>query len=96
MPLNDDQREMLQVNAARDRAEQLLSEMKKAFAEAEANAESRADLTDEQRELGELAMRKAMESTQRMLDSLNAALEIAQDAIDGPEPPSQSDSVDRT
>ncbi len=81
MSLKDEQREALQVNAARDRAEQLLAEMKKAFAEAQANIPEREDLSDEQRELGELAMRKAMESTQRMLDSLNAALAIAQGSL---------------
>lgn len=91
MSLSDEQRETLQVNAARDRAEQLLAEMQKAFADAHANAPDREGLTDEQRELGELAMKRAMESTQRMIDSLNAALAIAQGSLAQQEDKSDAD-----
>ncbi|QDU56479.1 hypothetical protein [Aeoliella mucimassa] len=78
--LNDAQNDSLRAAAAREQAEELFAKMQQAFDQAQADALQRTDLTDQQRAEGELAMRKALDSTQRMIDSLNQALKIADQA----------------
>lgn len=82
MSLNDAQRDVLEVNAARDKAEHLLAEMERVFAEARSGAQDRSDLTDADRQQGEQAIQKAMESARRMIKSLTAAKEMADRAAE--------------
>ena len=80
MSLSDAQRDLLKASAARDQAEELLTKMQATFEQAKAEADQRGDLTDQQRAEGEQAMRQALESTQRMIASLNEAMSLAQRA----------------
>lgn len=81
MPLNDDQKRALLTNLARDKAEHLRDQIKRLAREAAETDHS--DLTDAQRALGEYALRRAMESVQRMVENLEEALEIAQRVAEG-------------
>ena len=76
MALNDDQKRLLQTNLARDKAEQLLAELKRTAEEA--SQQDRPDLTPQQRLMGEMALKNAMASAQRMVDNLNAAMRLAE------------------
>jgi hypothetical protein len=91
MPLNDDQRRTLLTNLARDKAENLRNEISRIIAEAETRDFSH--LSEEDRTLGELAMRRALESAQRMVTNLEAAMklseEIEAEAREEREPPEE-------
>lgn len=81
MPLNDDQKRALLTNLARDKAEHLRDEIHRLARETAQN--DHADLSDAQRALGEYALRRAMESVQRMVENLEEALKIAQRVAEG-------------
>ena len=81
MPLNDDQKRALLNNLARDKAEHLRDEINRLARDAAATDHSH--LSDAQRALGEYALRRAMESVQRMVENLEEALKIAQRVADG-------------
>jgi molecular chaperone GrpE (heat shock protein) len=89
MPLNEDQERALLTNLARDRAENLRNEIIRMMEEARSTP--RPDLTEEQRQLGEAAMRKALESAQRMVDNLDHALGLAEKMADEARPPRDAD-----
>ena len=77
MDLNNDQARALETNLARDRAEALAEALRKAKAEAEADPDRLSRLTPEQLAEGRTAMDNAIASAERMIEALNAALEIA-------------------
>lgn len=81
MPLNDDQKRALLTNLARDKAEHLRDEIHRLARETAQN--DHGDLSDAQRALGEYALRRAMESVQRMVENLEQALKIAQRVAEG-------------
>ena len=82
MPFNEDQRRLLQTNLARDKAEALLEGLKKARAEAEHRIAVSDDLDPNRVEQGRHAMSKAIESAQRMIDSLNSAMDLLHEELD--------------
>ena len=82
MDLSDDKELELTTNLARDRAEALLEGLRRAKDEAEADQDRLAELSPEQLEQGRIAMDKAIASAERMVESLNAALEIARREAD--------------
>lgn len=88
MPLNDDQKRMLLTNLARDKAENLRNEI--ARMASEAKSRERPDLSDEDRQRGEHALQRAMESAQRLVANLEKAMalasEMAQESKDDAEP----------
>jgi hypothetical protein len=77
MELDEAKERELTTNLARDRAEALLESLRKAKADAEADPERLAQLTPEQLAQGRMALDNALASAQRMLEALNAALQIA-------------------
>jgi len=80
MAFREEERDFLLTNAARDRAEHLLKEMRQVAADAEVQATTRDDLTTDQAEVGRQAMEQAIIAAQRMLDSLNQAMALAERA----------------
>jgi hypothetical protein len=70
----DDPETFAMLREAREKGEKLLAELLKHQADAEANPPK---IPPEQLELGRLAMQKAIESTRRMLASLDQAQRIA-------------------
>ncbi len=82
MPFNHDQRQRLQTNLARDKAEALLEGLLQARAEAEQRIANDDHLDPQRVAKGRHAMQRAIESAQRMVDSLNSAMEILQDDLD--------------
>lgn len=85
MSLNEDQRRLLQTNLARDKAEALLQGLLKARSEAEQRIAASRDMDPQRIEQGRHAMRRAIESAQRMVDSLNSAMECLADEMGQPE-----------
>ncbi len=81
MALNDDQRRMLQTNLARDKAEALLEGLKRARAEAEDRIVGADNLDPQRIEQGRHAMQRAIEAAQRMVDSLNSAMDVLDDDL---------------
>jgi hypothetical protein len=77
LDVNEDQEWALETNLARDRAEALAEALRKAKAEAEADPERLSQLTPEQLVEGRTAMDNAIASAERMVEALNAAVEIA-------------------
>ena len=88
MPLNDDQKRTLLVNLARDKAEHLRNEIAR-LAE-QAKKQDHSGLTPQQRALGEAALQRAMESIQRVVDNVEAAMALSEKMAQeggGPAPP---------
>jgi hypothetical protein len=85
MSLNEDQRRLLQTNLARDKAEALLQGLLRARSEAEQRIAASRDMDPQRIEQGRHAMQKAIESAQRMVDSLNSAMACLADEMSQPE-----------
>jgi hypothetical protein len=82
LDVNEDQERALETNLARDRAEALAEALRKAKAESEADPERLSQLTPEQIVEGRTAMDSAIASAERMIEALNAALEIARKEVE--------------
>lgn len=80
MPFREEERDYLITNAARDRAEHLLKEMQALAARADLDAATTGDMTAKQAALGRDAMEHAVSAAQRMLESLNDAMTLAEQA----------------
>jgi hypothetical protein len=77
MPFNDDQKRTLLTNLARDKAENLRNEI--ARISAEARAQNRSDISEGDRRLGEYALQRALESAQRLVASLEKAMQLSEE-----------------
>jgi hypothetical protein len=77
MELSEAKERELTTNLARDKAEALLEGLRRAKAEAEADQDRLAQLSPEQIQQGRMAMDNAIASAERMVESLNAALDLA-------------------
>ena len=76
MPLNEDQKRTLLTNLARDKAENLRNEI--ARIAREALAKDHPDLSEEDRARGELALQRALQSAERMVANLDAAMKLSE------------------
>lgn len=76
MHFDEHQKRTLLTNLARDKAENLRNEIARIMADA--RNKERPDLSPEQRALGEYALQRALESAQRMIANLKAAMELSE------------------
>jgi hypothetical protein len=100
----ESQRAALRLRAARDRAEALVEELTLAQQQAEEMIRNGGDNPDDLRvDIGREAMRRALASARRMLESLNAAVDLVErgevdpgridlDDLDSPAPDEDGDA----